>query len=114
VNNENRILHHPILGELKSTKQVSFTFNDKAFIGLDGETIAASLLANGIRTLRYQEEAGTPRGIYCNIGHCYECRVIVNNKSGIRACLTTIEEGMSITSGEKLPTPFKKEEDCVC
>jgi len=113
MENNNRILHHPILGELPPRKPVNFTFNGQLFTGLEGETIAAALLANGVRTLRYQEESGTPRGIYCNIGHCFECRVMVNDRSSVRACLTIVEEGMEVRSGEKLPTPFKKEGDAI-
>lgn len=113
MENNNRILNHPILGDSKLRNPVNFTFNEKPFTGLEGETIAAALLANGVRTLRYQEESGTPRGIYCNIGHCFECRVTVNERSGVRACLTVVEEGMEVRSGEKLPTPFKKEGDAV-
>jgi sarcosine oxidase subunit alpha len=114
MDKNNRIIKHPILGVLKTSRKVNFTFNGKVFTGFENETIAAALLANGVRTLRYQEESGTPRGIYCNIGHCFECRVNVDNKSGVRACLTPIHEGMEVRSGEKLPTPFKKEGDEVC
>ncbi|MBI0577178.1 (2Fe-2S)-binding protein [Neobacillus cucumis] len=109
----NRVVHHPILGELKIKGLVNFTFNDQVFSGLEGETIAAALLASGVRTLRCQEETGTPRGIYCNIGHCYECRVQVDGRMGVRACLTPIRNGMKVHSGEKLPTPFKKEGDAL-
>jgi len=103
-----RIEHHPILGPLHSRKRIGFIFDGRTFQGYEGETIAAALLANGVRTLRYHEESGAPRGIYCNIGHCYECRVTVEGKGNIRACLTTIKEGMTIRSGQKLPAPFKK------
>lgn len=102
-----RILDHPILGKLEDKKQVSFTFNNKSYQGLENESIAAALLANGVRTLRYHEEGGSPRGIYCNIGHCYECRVNVDGKQGIRACLTTIKEGMAVESGHQLLTSVK-------
>jgi sarcosine oxidase subunit alpha len=64
------------------------------------------LLANGIRRLRVHEEQGTPRGIFCNIGHCMECRVTVDGLPGIRACLTPVREGMVVLSGVRLPTPF--------
>ncbi|MCK9918121.1 (2Fe-2S)-binding protein, partial [Microbacteriaceae bacterium K1510] len=64
--------------------------------------------ANGIRHLRIHEEKGTPRGIYCNIGHCFECRVTVNGIPGVRACLTLVEAGMDVQSGEQLPAPLKK------
>lgn len=102
-----RILDHPILGKLEDKKQVSFTFNNKTYLGLENESIAAALLANGVRTLRYHEESGSPRGIYCNIGHCYECRVTVDDKQGVRACLTPIEEGMNVESGRQLRTSVK-------
>ncbi|HLR67085.1 (2Fe-2S)-binding protein [Virgibacillus alimentarius] len=104
---DRRILDHPILGGQKSQKEISFTFNQKEYKGLQGEPIAAALLANGVRTLRYHEESGTPRGIYCNIGHCFECRVIINGKQGQRACLTPLEEGMVIESPAPLPTPVR-------
>lgn len=103
-----RILQHPVLGKLDGKQSLSFSFNDKPYTALEGETIAAALLANGIRTLRVHEEKGTPRGIYCNIGHCFECRVTVNKKPSIRACMTLVEEGMEVISGGVLPTPLKK------
>lgn len=103
-----RIEHHPILGSLPERKLLSFQFNGVTYQAYEGETIAAALLASGIRILRFHEATGTPRGIYCNIGHCYECRVTVNGKPGIRACLTLVEEQMQIRSGEVLPSPLRK------
>lgn len=102
-----RIIHHPVLGALDTEQTVTFTFNGKKYTGLKHESIAAALLANGIRELRTHEETDNPRGIYCNIGHCYECRVEVNGDANIRACLTPIEDGMIIHSGKPLPTPVK-------
>lgn len=103
-----RIEQHPVLGAMPERKSISFRFDHTQYEALDQETIAAALLANGIRTLRVQEESGTPRGIYCNIGHCFECRVTVNGKQGVRACLTLVEEGMEVLSGRTFPTPLKK------
>ncbi|WP_079527852.1 (2Fe-2S)-binding protein [Halobacillus hunanensis] len=102
-----RILDHPILGKAKEDNYVSFTFNHQSYKGLKNEPLAAALLANGVRTLRYHEESGSCRGIYCNIGHCFECRVTVNGKQAERACLTPLQDGMVIESNEKLPTPVK-------
>jgi sarcosine oxidase subunit alpha len=104
---KNRIINHPVLDKIDESRVVSFTYNNNSYQGLEHESIAAALLANGIRTLRYHEESGTPRGIYCNIGHCYECRVIVNGQQGVRACLTHVLEGMNVTSGEKLLTTVR-------
>jgi sarcosine oxidase subunit alpha len=101
-----RIEQHPILGPLPDSQPIRITFDDQLIEGREAESIAAALLAAGIRTLRVHEERGTPRGIYCNIGHCMECRVTIDGRSGIRACMTPIREGMDIRSGAALPTPF--------
>ncbi|MCJ7842385.1 (2Fe-2S)-binding protein [Lederbergia sp. NSJ-179] len=103
----NRILDHPVLGKIDGEPKISFRFNHQILTARSGETLAAALLANGIRRLREHEESGAPRGIYCNIGHCYECRLTVDGKTGVRACLTLVKEGMIAESIEKLPTPLK-------
>lgn len=102
----NRIENHPILGGLEKRKKVTFQFDGKSYEGYEGDTIAAALLANGIRTLRKHEESGNPRGIYCNIGHCYECRVTVDGETNVRACLTPIKENMVVESGKVQPSPL--------
>src|SRR5699024_7988661 len=101
-----RIVDHPVLGTLSQENTVSFTFDGKTYEGYEQDTIASALLANGIRTIRYHEATGNPRGIYCNIGHCYECRCNVNDVSNVRACLTPIEENMVVKSGNVLPDPL--------
>lgn len=102
----NRIVHHPVLGQLEQKKKVRFVFDGNTYEGFENDTIASALLAHGIRTLRKHEESGNPRGIYCNIGHCYECRVTVNGESNVRACLTPIQENMVVESGKVQPSPF--------
>lgn len=105
---KNRIDNHPVLGKLENNEVITFTFDGKKYEGRKGDTIASALLANGVRKLRVHEETKAPRGIYCNIGHCFECRVTVNDVSGIRACLTEIKQDMVVDSGKPLPTPLKK------
>lgn len=105
--NHNRIVDHPVLGKLTDQKEITFTFDGKEYSGYEGDTIASALLAHGIRKLRVHEESGSPRGIYCNIGHCFECRVTVDGTPGIRACLTEIKANTIIESGTKQPAPFK-------
>lgn len=104
--NKNRIVHHPILGKRLDKDKITFTFNGETYTGYEHDTIASALLANGIRTLRHHEQSGTPRGIYCNIGHCFECRVTVNDVTNVRACLTPIEQNMIVTSSEQQPSPL--------
>lgn len=105
--NNSRVIDHPVLGKLEPATSLSFVFDGNTYEGYEGDTIASALLAHGVRTLRVHEETGTPRGIYCNIGHCFECRVTVNNEPGQRACLVEIKAGMNIESGKQQPTPLK-------
>lgn len=102
-----RIISHPVLGNLIQKEKVTFTFDDQVIEGYKGESLAAALLVQRIRTLRLHEETGQPRGIYCNIGHCFECRVNINGLDGERACLTPISDGMVVKSGQPLPTTVR-------
>ena len=104
---DRRIQHHPVLGAIAPGKTLTFQYNGKPYTALHGDTVAAALLAHGVRQLRVHEESGSPRGFYCNIGHCYECRVTINNRPGVRACLTLVEADMEVFSGERLPAPLK-------
>ncbi len=79
--------------------------------GFRGEPIAAALLANNVRLLRRHEESGSPRGFYCAIGHCMECRVGLDGKGPVRACITPLEPGMAITSGQQLPNEITGRND---
>ena len=100
--NSLRITQHPILGARPEREKVHFSFDGKEQTGYAGEPIAAALLANGVRLLRRHEETGSPRGFYCAIGHCMECRVELAGKGTVRACLTPLEDGMTIFSGRQL------------
>src|SRR5699024_5657596 len=90
--------------------KVSFQFDGRTYEGYEGDTIASALLAHGIRTLRKHEETGRPRGIYCNIGHCFECRVTVDDISNIRACLTPLHNVMVVETGQHLATPLSPDQ----
>ena len=68
-----------------------------------GETVAAVLLAEGIRVFRHTAKRGEPRGIFCGMGICYECLVTVDGVPNVRACVTTVEPGMVIQTGRSEP-----------
>lgn len=61
-----------------------------------GETVAALLLAEGIRTFRHTAKLGQPRSIFCGIGVCYDCLVTIDGVPNIRACMTPLAPGMAI------------------
>ena len=92
-----RILEHPVLGTLEK-ERITFSFNEVDYEAVEGESIAAAVLANSIRILRYSEKLKKPRGIYCGIGHCYECRVTIKGQKSVRACITNVKDQMPIHS----------------
>lgn len=100
--NERRVIHHPVLGDLRQEPPVTIYFDGQPVPAYEQDTIASALLASGVRTLRYHEDSAVPRGIYCNIGHCYECRVHIQEGQTVRACLTPVQDGMRIESVQPL------------
>ncbi|WP_332651141.1 (2Fe-2S)-binding protein [Lysinibacillus sp. 54212] len=82
--------------------EINFMFNGKLLTGIEGQPVAAALIANGIRSIRNCEITGEARGIYCGIGHCYECRATINGTPSKRTCLTLLKEGMVVTSGNEI------------
>ena len=61
-----------------------------------GETIAAALLAADRRVLRRTAGRGQPRGIYCAMGVCGECAMVVDGEPGVRTCVTLAAPGMTV------------------
>lgn len=91
-----RIVEHPILGKTEEGKKITFTYNGKEMEGIEGEPIAAALKAAGVMVHRYTKKKHEPRGIFCAIGRCTDCVMVVNGKPNVRTCITPLEEGMSV------------------
>ena len=92
----NRITEHPILKSYSKGKLVSFEYDGKTIEGYEGEPIAIALKANGIMIHRYTAKYNEPRGMFCAIGRCTDCVMIVNGKPNVRTCVTALEEGMKV------------------
>jgi glycine/D-amino acid oxidase-like deaminating enzyme/bacterioferritin-associated ferredoxin len=60
-----------------------------------GESVAAAMTAAGHRRLRTDKD-GTPRGLLCGMGSCFECRVSINGGPATRACLAPVAPGMTV------------------
>ena len=91
-----RISNHPILEETEKGKQVTFTFDGKQIIGYEGEPIAVALKSAGVMVHRYTKKEHKPRGIFCAIGRCTDCVMVVDGKPNIRTCVTPLQEGMAV------------------
>ncbi len=95
-----RIIEHPILGEQKVDKIVHITVDGRTIEAIEGEAIAAALYAAGIKTFRYTEKFHKPRSIFCAIGRCTDCAMIVDGVPCTRTCVTKVREGMVVETQE--------------
>lgn len=75
---------------------IQFYFDGEPFPGINGEPVAMSLWRSGVTTLGWNEVTGDPRGLYCAIGHCFECRMMIDGVRDQRACLYPVREGLEV------------------
>lgn len=104
-----RIEKHPILGDIPEGKMVNFTYNGTVLQGIEGEPISAALRVAGVMTHRYTKKRHEPRGVFCAIGRCTDCVMVVDGKPNIRTCITPLREGMVVNT--QYGVSDKKEEE---
>ncbi|WP_028064411.1 (2Fe-2S)-binding protein [Solirubrobacter soli] len=76
---------------------IELTVDGRALNAPAGQSLAAVLLNAGQTVLR-DSPAGDPRALYCGIGVCQECRVVVDGVV-VRSCVTPVTAGMRVTTG---------------
>ena len=81
---------------VKRGKRFEIEVDGEKIIAYEGETVAAVLAAEGRRTLRRTVKKSHPRGMYCGIGLCYECMMVINGVPNIRACQTLATPGCRV------------------
>ena len=79
------------------TQRFTFSLDGEPVEACPGETIAGALLAAGRRTLRRTAKRDEPRGLYCVMGVCWECAVLVDGQT-VRACLALASPGLGVQS----------------
>ena len=97
-----RRLPAPSGTRLDRTREIRFTFNNRAYSGFHGDTLASALLANGVQLVGRSVKLHRPRGIYsCGVE---EPTGLVDVGSGsrrtpnVRASLLEIHPGLVATS----------------
>jgi D-hydroxyproline dehydrogenase subunit gamma len=74
----------------------------RSVVAYEGETVAAALVASGVTTLRHGPD-GSPRGLFCGMGICFECLMTVDGVPNVRVCVTAARPGMRVqTQREEL------------
>lgn len=76
---------------------VVFYFESRPLQAFAGESLAGALQASGIRHLRDSPRAGAPRGLFCAMGVCQECVVMVDGRT-VAACQEPVRAGMRVTA----------------
>ncbi|MEO2152752.1 MAG: FAD-dependent oxidoreductase, partial [Thermococcus sp.] len=107
-----RLNEHPVL-RFERGREVTIYFEGKPLKAYEGETIATALHAAGIRVLNYSPNEKRPRGLFCAIGKCSSCLMVVNGIPNVRTCITLVEDGMRIerqNGRSRLPTKAKPPE----
>ena len=91
----------PLGPELERGPRVTILLDGEPVEAFEGETVAAVLLARGqIETRR--TVGGEPRGIFCGMGVCFDCLMVVDGVPNTRACMTWVREGMDVRSQQGL------------
>ncbi|MCU1688023.1 MAG: ferredoxin [Amycolatopsis sp.] len=71
-----------------------------------GQTVAGVLLGLGRTSWRTTRGSRRPRGVFCGIGVCFDCLVVVNGIPDVRACLRVVADGdeIRVQHGAELPS----------
>ena len=75
--------------------KVKLAGRDRALDARPGDSIAAAMIDAGIEVFR-QTESGRPRGLFCGMGVCQDCRVHIAGRGTVRACMSPLAESASI------------------
>ena len=99
-----RIQAHPIIEDYQKGRVVKFIFDGRELEGCEGEPIAMALRANGVLQHRFTTKLHKPRGVFCAIGRCTDCVMIVDGQPNVRTCMTPLAEGMQVQTQGKPET----------
>jgi len=98
-----RVINHPILGSIGgSLNYVKIRVDDETIEAIEGEPIAAALMAAGKKKFRSTVKYHHPRGVFCAIGRCTDCAMTVNGVPNVRTCVTRVREGTIIETQDGL------------
>jgi NADPH-dependent 2,4-dienoyl-CoA reductase/sulfur reductase-like enzyme len=76
---------------------ITFNYNGAPVDGHAGDTVASALIAAGDPALRVARD-DDKRGVFCGMGVCAECTVMIEGKGESLACMTPATDGMVVDS----------------
>lgn len=84
--------------DFKRGEEIVFTFDGKPVSAFEGETVAVALYAANVRKLATSHDKHRARGIYCAIGNCASCMMIVDGTPNVKTCVEPVRAGMVVES----------------
>lgn len=86
--------------------QLVINFEGRELPGEQGQSLAGVLVANRVLDWRSTSASGEPRGLFCGIGVCFDCVVVVDGEADVRACQRLATDGAVLErQHDQLPTP---------
>ncbi|HEU4806858.1 MAG TPA: (2Fe-2S)-binding protein [Homoserinimonas sp.] len=77
---------------------VTITVDGDQLSGVAGQSIAGVILANERLSFRRTSVHDKPRGVFCGIGVCFDCLVVVDGIEDVRACQRRARDGDVVTT----------------
>ena len=81
----------------QSGADLRFQFDGQEVSACSGDTVAAALLAAGVKVFRQTANKSVDRGPFCLMGACYDCLVVIEGQT-VQACQTQVKEGLKVAS----------------
>jgi sarcosine oxidase subunit alpha len=83
----------------------TFGFEGRQIPFEDGDTIAAALYRDGLRTFSRSLKYHRRRGLYCGTGDCPNCLMTVDGQPAVRTCITGCTDEMQVEREGGWPSP---------
>jgi predicted molibdopterin-dependent oxidoreductase YjgC len=80
---------------MSSAAELSVVVDGHELRVAEGTSVAAAVAIAGVDAFRVSPD-GAPRGPLCGMGICFECRVELDGRHGVRSCQTSCRDGMVV------------------
>lgn len=93
----NHAFRIPSNQNLSRGREIEVILNGNKIKAFEGETVATMMMAENLVAMRTTTELQL-RGVYCGMGVCFDCLVVVDGIANTRACMTWLKPGMNIAT----------------
>lgn len=76
--------------------RITLSFDGAPIEARPGQSVGAALTDAGIDSWRTTRKKERPRGLFCGIGVCYDCLIVVDGVPNQRACLVPARDGLRL------------------